>query len=417
MRHLWYLTTQSVLNRKITFVLSVISIAISVALLLGIDRAAKASRSHFMNTLNQTDLIVAAPNGSLDILLNLVFHIGDGLKKIDYSAFKKVEALDEVRWAVPLSISDAYMGFDVMATDEGYFQHYRYASSRSLTFEEGRGLEGFFDVVIGADVQKSLHHKLGDIIHLAHGDAHEGHVHIHANRDFKIVGILKPTGTPNDEMVFIQLKAEEAIHIEWQSGRFVDMHISSEHLQKMGIVPKHLSGIFVGLKDRTQILAMEERIGGLKGERLTAVIPAKALSKLYRLMKGMQELLVWISSMVFVAAIFGMLASMLSTLNDRRREIAILRSLGAPLKTVFYLFAMESLLIVLGGIITGNVLLALLIIVGETFMSQTLVLALLPDIDELGMMAIMILIALIASILPAIRSYRDSLQDGLTVRS
>ncbi len=408
------LTFQSIYNRKTAFILSIISISISVVLLLGIDRVTKSGKEHFLNTINQTDLIVAAPNGSLEILLNLVFHMGDPLKEVDYSSYQAISKFDEVAWAVPLSVGDSFKSYDAVSTTNDYFKHYKYSTSKKLEFAQGGDFKEFFDVVVGAEVAKALHLKLGQTIHLSHSSG--AHAHLHANRDFHISGILKPTATPNDQSVFFQLKADEAIHLEWQSGHFVDMHISSKELANMHIKPKHISGIMVGLKNRSDILNAAEKIEHFKGANLKAVIPAKALSKLYRLMKNMQDILTVISSIVFVAAIFGMVSTMLATLNDRRREIAILRSLGATARTIFSLFAMESFIIVTSGIVFGNVVLALLIFINNTFLNKVLQVGYLPDLYESFMLIVMILSAIAASVIPAIKSYKNSLQDGLMVK-
>ncbi|MFT7004728.1 MAG: putative ABC transport system permease protein [Sulfurimonas sp.] len=412
MKHLIYLTYKSIQNRKITFVLSVISIAISVVLLLGVDKAIKVSKNNFINTINQTDIIVASSNGSLDILLNLIFHISDPLQKMNYSSFEDLKKLKKVKWAVPLALGDTFNGFDVISTNEDYFKYYRYSTGKLLEFENGKNLDNFFDVVVGSSVAKELKMKVGDSIHLSHG-AHKHH-HVHKNREFKIVGILKKSMTPNDESVFIQLKADEAIHIEWQTGHFVDMHITSEKLSRMNIKPKYIGGVLIGLNNRSTVLEMQDKINNYKGENLKAVIPAKALSKLYKLMKNLQDILMLISGAVFIAAIFTMLSSMFSTLNERRREVAIFRSLGASSWNIFALFAIESFFIIISGILIGVIVLDLALLLVSFYSPVEISLAF--DLYELFMLITMIVLGLLASMLPALKSYKNNLQDGLIVK-
>ena len=408
MKELFYLTLKSIKNRKLTFVLSVVSIIISVVLLLGIDKSIKASKTHFINTINSTDIIVASSNGSLDILLNLVFHLSDPLKAMSYKSFEDIKSFDEVSWAVPLSLGDSFKGFDVVSTNADYFKHYRYSSNKSLVFAQGGGFEKFFDVVIGSEVAKKLHIKVGNTIYLSHGKHH--HKHTHKNRPFRVAGVLKETMTPNDECVFMQLKADEAIHIEWQSGHFVDMHISNEKLSHMDIKPKHISGMLLGLKNRSSILSVEEKINLYRGENLKAVIPAKALSRLYKLMKNIQYLLNVISFCVFVAAIFTMLVSMFSTLNERRREMAIFRSLGASAKTLFLLFAFEGVFIVGSGIFGGVVLVWIVGVFSPFEFAFGL------DIYQYFMLLSMLFIGVVTSLFPALKLYKNSLADGLVVK-
>jgi putative ABC transport system permease protein len=405
------LTYKSILNRKTAFFLSLFSIAISVVLLLGIERVVMSSKEHFLNTIHETDMIVGASEGSIEILLNLIFHIGDGLKEVHYSSYEEIAKFDEVAWAVPLSLGDSFKNFDVVATNEEFFKRYKYASGKLLEFEEGGNLSGFYDLIIGSHVAKQLGLKYGDIVHLSHSHEHHEH-HEHKNREFRVSGILKCSATPNDDLLFMQLKADEAIHLEWQSGHFVDMHIGSEKLSQMDIKPKHINGMLIGLKNSAEILHVEDKINHYKGENLKAVIPAKTLRVLYKLMKSFEEVLIFISSAVFVAAIFTMLSWMFSTLGERRREIAILRSLGAGRNVVFSLFAIESLFVVACGIVLGNILLTLIIALAPSSFSINHM----PSVNEVMMLLIMIVISLIASLIPALKSYRQTLQDGLIVK-
>lgn len=277
---------------------------------------------------------------------------------VTYGSYEEIAKFEEVAWAVPLSLGDSFKGFGVMATNEDFFKHYKYGSGELLEFKEGGNFSGFYDLIVGSNVAKKVGLNLSDKVHLSHAEEH----YKHTNREFRVSGVLKESKTPNDDLVFMQLKTDEAIHWEWQSGHFVDMKIESERLSHMGIKPKHLSGMLLGLKNPSQILYVEEKINRYKGENLGAAVPAKVLSKLFKLMKNFQDILFFISTAVFITALFTMLSSMFSTLNERRREIAILRSLGAGAKIIFLLFAAESLLIVSSGIVLGNTLLTLLIV-------------------------------------------------------
>jgi putative ABC transport system permease protein len=253
---------------------------------------------------------------------------------------------------------------------------------------------------------------LHDTIHLSH----ESGANAHVNRDFHICGILQPTQTPNDKTVFFQLKADEAIHLEWQSGTFVDMHLSSKQLEAMNIEPKNISGVYIGLKNPYELLHVSDKIEHLHSENLKAIIPAKALSQLYFLLKNMQEILTLISAVVFLAAIFGMVATMLATLNDRRREIAILRMLGASVKAIFILFAQEAFMIVASGIVLGNIMLTCILFLNNLIFNETVQISYIPDFYEVSLLLIMMLLAIIVSTIPALKSYKNSLQDGLMVK-
>ena len=118
-----YLTWKSVQNRKLTSLLCVSSIALSVALLLGVERIKNGARDGFTNTISQTDLIVGAKGGPLQLVLYTVFRIGSPTNNIRFSSYTKIKNLPEVDWTIPISLGDAYRGYRVVGTDENFFKY------------------------------------------------------------------------------------------------------------------------------------------------------------------------------------------------------------------------------------------------------------------------------------------------------
>ena len=111
-----YLTWKSIQNRKLTSLLCVASISLSVALLLGVERMKNGARDGFTNTISQTDLIVGAKGGTLQLVLYTVFRIGAPTNNIRYSSYNEIKNLPEVDWTIPISLGDAYRGYRVVCS-------------------------------------------------------------------------------------------------------------------------------------------------------------------------------------------------------------------------------------------------------------------------------------------------------------
>ena len=217
MKVITHLALKSVLNRKVTAILTILTVAVSVILLLGVERVRTEAKSSFANTISGTDLIVGGRSGQVNLLLYSVFRIGNATNNIDWKSYQEFSQHKAVKWAIPISLGDSHKGFRVMGTNHSYFENYRYGSKQPLTFQQGKEFNELFDVVIGADVAKKLDYKIGDQIILAHGISDVAFSR-HDNLPFKIVGILAPTGTPVDKTVHVSLEAIEAIHVGWESG-------------------------------------------------------------------------------------------------------------------------------------------------------------------------------------------------------
>src|SRR5690606_17938718 len=172
-------------------------IALSVCLLLAVERVRTEARASFASTISGTDLIVGARSGSVNLLLYSAFRIGNATNNIRWDSFEALSKHPQVKWAIPLSLGDSHRGYRVLGTDPGYFEHYHYGRGQNLRLTEGRSFADLFEVVLGAEVADALKYRIGDQIVLAHGVAAVSLTH-HDDKPFTVVGILARTGTPVD---------------------------------------------------------------------------------------------------------------------------------------------------------------------------------------------------------------------------
>lgn len=163
------LAWKSLLNRKATALLTVLTVAIAVVLLLGVERIRTQAKESFANTISGTDLIVGGRSGQVNLLLYSVFRIGNATNNIDWKSYQEFSQHPAVKWAIPISLGDSHKGFRVLGTNHSYFEHYRYGSKQPLTLSQGREFNGLFETVIGADVAQALGYQVGSQIIIAHG--------------------------------------------------------------------------------------------------------------------------------------------------------------------------------------------------------------------------------------------------------
>ena len=211
------LALQSLRNRALTAFLTVLAIAFSVMLVLGVERVRTGARQSFADTISGTDLIVGARSGSIQLLLYSVFRIGNSTNNITWATYTDIAKRPEVAWIVPISLGDSHRGFRVLGTTPEYFERYKYRHGQPLKFTAGKPFSDLFDAVLGADVASALGYHVGDPIIVAHGLGTVSFVE-HDDKPFKVSGILAKTGTPVDRTVHVSLEAIEAIHVDWQSG-------------------------------------------------------------------------------------------------------------------------------------------------------------------------------------------------------
>ncbi|WP_253652010.1 MULTISPECIES: ABC transporter permease [unclassified Vibrio] len=412
------LAWKSLINRKATAILTIMTVAISVILLLGVERIRTQAKDSFANTISGTDLIIGGRSGQVNLLLYSVFRIGNATNNIDWKSYQEFANHRAVDWAIPISLGDSHKGFRVMGTNHSYFEHYKFGSKQSLTFSEGQEFNGLFETVLGSDVAKQLGYHVGSEIIIAHGISDVGFSR-HDNLPFKVVGILAPTGTPVDKTVHVSLEAIEAIHVGWESGARLGPTPKAQDLKNRDFQPKQITAMLVGLKSRIQTFALQRQINTYPKEPLSAIMPGIALHELWGMMSVAEQALMAVSGFVVIAGLLGMLSSLLTSLQERRREMAILRAMGARPRHVFSLLISEASLLTAAGIVTGVAGLYSILAIVQPIIQQHygihLTLSLLSPYEWM-LLGFVQCAGIVIGFIPAFRAYRQSLSDGMTIR-
>ena len=409
----------SLWNRRVTALLAVLALALSVMMLLGVEKVRREARTSFANTLSGTDLIVGARSGAVQLLLYSVFRVGNATNGVTWESYQDIASTRGVAWTIPLSLGDSHRGFRVLGTTPAYFEHYRYQNKRPLRFASGEPFSGVYGAVLGAAVAEELGYQLGQEIIVAHGT---GVIAIaeHDDQPFSVVGILERTGTPVDRTVHVSLEGIEAIHLGWgPGGRQTGLSLILGDVDEKDLTPKAITAFLVGVERKTAIFPIMRKVNRYREEPLLAVIPGVALQELWDLMRVAEDALRVVSLTVVVTGLVGMLSLILSTLAARRHEIAVLRSVGARPRHVFALFVAESSVLSTTGVLLGTGCLYVLLALAQPMVEQSFGLHLSvawPTGSDLGLLGLVILSGTLVGVIPGIAAYRRSLADGLSMR-
>jgi putative ABC transport system permease protein len=458
------LAARSLRNRLLTSTLTLLSIAFSVALLVGVENVRVGVRESFSNTIRGTDLIVGARGGTLQILLYTVFGMGSPTMNVSHDTYERWSAHPAVRWTIPYSLGDSHRGFRVIGTTDAFYEHYRYRRDGRVEFAEGRAPADASEVAVGSEVAERLGYRVGQPVVLTHG-LRGGGIMDHDDRPFTIVGVLARTTTPIDRSLYVTLDAIERIHEGWEQGvppgiasagsaappampgaTPPAMPGASAPPAMPGATPPSMPGaaapptttasddhdhaasdgggtqitaFFVGTKNRFETLRLQREMNTDLEEPITAVMPGMALAELWRTMGYAEEGLRVISIFVVVVGLIGMLLALYSSLEARRREMAILRAIGAGPRKIVALLVLESgLLATLGAVLGVGLVYGLLWAAqGPVERAFGLYLPIRPlGAVELTYVGLVVAAGFVLGVVPAWRAYRNSLVDGLSPR-
>tara|TARA_Y100000994_G_C15663855_1_gene430715 strand:+ start:151 stop:1410 length:1260 start_codon:yes stop_codon:yes gene_type:complete len=413
------IAVKSLLNRKSTATLTIIAIAISVTLLLGVERIRSEARSSFANTISGTDLIIGARGGSIQLLLYSVFRIGNATNNISWGSYRKFAELPSVAWTIPLSLGDSHLGYRVLGTTGEYFRHYRYGAKRKLQFLKGVAFDDIFDAVLGAEVAEKLGYRVGDPLIVTHGIAKQGGQD-HGDKPFRVSGVLAKTGTPVDQTIHVSLAGIEAIHIDWRGGaKVTGFSIAADEVRSLNLQPKSITAFLVGLNSRLDAFRIQRQANIFDREPLTAILPGVALHELWSVLGTAETALSVISFFVIATSILGMLTVLLAGVNERRREFSVLRSVGAQTRQIFTLHLIEALFLTAAGIVIGTAVLYALLLFSQPIIEDHYGLYINigpPTKGDIMRLTLVLLAGLIAGIAPAWRAYKSTLADGLNAQ-
>ena len=464
------LALKSLRNRAFSTSLTVGSIALSVALLIGVENVRVGMRESFSNTISQTDLIVGTKGGTIQLLLYSVFGMGAPTENVSWEAYRQWAEHPAVAWTIPYSLGDSHRGFRVIGTNDDFYRHYRYRGGQEIALAVGRASENLYDVTLGADVAEELNYTMGDEIAVTHGIGEVGFL-VHDHMPFTVVGVLAKTFTPVDRALYVTLEGMEAIH--WEGGAppaSDDGHVHDEEAEAASVDNGHVhdeedeevadddghadddhahevetevaaaddghvhseadlsiedvevtqvTSFFVGTTDRRDVLMLQREINDFEDEPMMAVIPGVALNEMWRSLGYAETGLRLVTIFVVMVGLLGMLVSLYTSLDERRREMAILRAVGAGPKRIVALLVLESVCLAAAGALAGLALVYVLLSVGQSIVEAQVGLFIPirpPGFVELLFMGAVVTAGFLMGFVPALKAYRTALHDGLTVR-
>jgi putative ABC transport system permease protein len=417
-----HLARRSLTNRRLTSGLTLASIALSVALLVGVENVRTGMRESFSNTISRTDLIVGPRTGTLQLLLYSVFGMGSPTGNLSHESYEYWAEHPAVEWTIPYALGDSHRGFRVIGTDTTFYARYRYRGGQELALAEGEVPTALYDLALGADVATELGYALGDSVAVTHG---MGGFMDHGDKPFVVRAILAKTFTPVDRAIYTTLGGLAAVHLGWESGapprpgQEIAAHEAEEMHAHGELELGQITSFFVGVRSRQAVLQLQRDINTWSGEPMTAVIPGLALAELWRGIGFAENGLQVVTLFVVIVGLLGMVVSLYTSLDARRREMAILRAIGAGPGRIVTLLVLESGLLATGGAVVGLGLVYGLLVALQPWVEAQFGLYLPidpPGATQLAYVGAVIAIGFVIGLVPALKAYRTALHDGLAVK-
>ena len=395
------IVSRSLRQHLLSTIITALSIALAGGLLLSVWTIKEQSQATFTRVNIGFDAVLGARGSKLELVLNSIFHLEASPGNISESDYNDVRRQPAVKLAIPIAVGDNLRGFRIVGTIPEFFTGVEYAPGQKFAFRAGHGFDPEAkEAVVGSFAAAQLGLKVGDTFHPFHGLAYnpkEQHADTYA-----VTGVLAPSNTPADKVVWIPLHG-----LQTMSGH--DPRAATD-----------VSAVLIQLRAPSAGFRLD-LLYNKQGNRLTFAYPIGAIiADLFSKIGWFDQVLTLIAYLVALVSSAGVLVAIYNSMSARRRDIAILRSLGARRSTVFGAIVFEAAAIGLFGMIASFVVYAAIASgVAAVIRAQTGVL-LDPWIYDPIMLwapAGMIALCAVSGLVPAWVAYRTDIASNLAPTS
>ncbi|MBM3903321.1 MAG: ABC transporter permease [Verrucomicrobia bacterium] len=395
------LVRRSLRQHLLSTLVTVVSIALAGGLLMAVWVVKDQSRSTFTGQSGGWDAVLGARGAKLQLVLNAIFHLEASPGNITFDDYEGIRTNRAVAVAVPIAVGDNYRGYRLVGTTTNQFE-VEYSKGQRFRLQPGGRLfdDGFREAVVGSFAARKLGLTIGSEFRPFHGlnfDPKAQH-----EETYVVVGVLEPSNTPADRVIWIPLAG----------------------LQNMGghdaATATDVSAVLVRL--RSPMAGQQlDMLYNRQGNRMTFAWPiAKQMADLFEKFGWFDAVLAMVAWLVALVAVGAVLASLYNSMHSRRRDLAILRALGARRRTIFAAIILESATIAALGMGLGFLVYAMILgAAAAVIRSQTGVVLdpWQPAWVWLWAPIAMVLLGALAGVLPAIKAYRTDVAGGLVPES
>ncbi len=385
------------LNTALNLVLLALGVATIAFVLLATDQV----EERMGRDARGIDLVAGAKGSPMQLILSAVFHLDAPTGNIPLAAAKELARNRAVKKAIPLALGDSYRGFRIVGTTHGYVAHYGGEPAAGRLWTEP------MEAVLGAEAARATGLAVGGEFIGSHGIAEGGEEH--GDRPYKVVGVLKPTGTVLDRLVLGSVESVWFVHThpeKHDDPKAVLAALREDEQEITALLIQYASPIAAATLPR-----FVNSTGTMQ-----AASPAFESARLFRMIGVGVDVLRAFALVLVAAAGLSIFIALYNAMEERRYDLAVMRMLGASPGKLMRLVLAEAVALALVGAAIGLVLghLAAEVVGGMLSAEQQgAITGRTWRAEELWLVALAAGVGLVAGLVPAWRAYRTDISHTL----
>ncbi|MDP7250784.1 MAG: ABC transporter permease [Planctomycetota bacterium] len=398
---------------------TVLSVALACGMMMSVFAIKTQTRDAFVIDDTGFDAVFGARASQLQLVLNCVYHLEKSPGNVPWSIYQFLKhQTPGVDLAVPYAVGDNFLGYRIVGTTDEFFERFKYRDGRKIEIQSGGKVFGtdVREAVVGSYVSQKTDLKLGSVFRPFHGlDYNPQEQH---EQEYKVVGVLKPTNSPNDHVIWIPI--DSMFRMEGHVLRGGGAEFEARDAPEIPDQFKEVSAVMIRFVppevDPMVGFNLSQKIN-YQGKKYTLAPVAEVMLTFFNKVGWVTLVLELVAYLVVVVAAAGILASIYNTMNERRREFAILRALGARKGTVFTIIVLQSAVIALLGSLVGFIFYAAIVLgAAHVIRDQVGVMIDILRMDPIFWITplLMVVVGGLAGIIPAIKAYQTDVATNLS---
>jgi len=420
------IVVRSLRIRLFSTLTTALTVAVAVALLLTLLSLRSAGEKAFDRGSGNAHLLVSADASPLVSVLNGLFYANAPQRPLEWSRYEAIRASFPWAWGVPIQQGDSYRGYPVLATTPEFFSRFEPSPGEPWAFAKGRpftrtpsGEGTAFEAVLGSTVAATTGLREGAKLLFTHGAGPGAeHGHVHKEHEFTVVGILAPTGSAHDRAVFTDLESSWILHAQDR------LELGGKHVTATAADlvegDRLVTGVLLRVPTRegsNASASIQSQFDRLRRDpTLTVAMPAEQVRKLFAIVADVDAIFLAIAIAVLLASAVSILLALYHSMGERRRQIALFRTLGCSRARLVSLVLAESACL---GLLGGAIGIGLALVGGEiaaAILAGRVGLVIEPGLDlraAIITLGATVALACLAGVVPAIRAYRTPILENL----
>lgn len=406
--NIFKLSIKNILSKPLSSFISLALLTLGIGIISLLLQLNSLIKNQMDNNLRGIDMVVGAKGSPLQLILSSVYHVDSPTGNISLKEAEKISNNRMVGSSIKLLYGDNHKGYRIVGTEKKFIDLYK------GVFKEGEEWEKPFEVIVGSKVHKNLNIKIGDKLVSSHGLRETGESH--EDQSFEVVGLLEPSNSVIDQLIITSPESVWDIH---DTHNHNDTNDNFENKNKHDheheeYDDKEITAMLIKFSSPMNIIQFPRQIN--ETTNLQAAVPSYEISRLFKLFGFGIDTISYLAYLIIIVSGFSLFINLFNAMNERKYEMALIRTIGATRFQLSSMIILESLILTLLGFGLGLLFSRFGVMFVSSLMEESInynLSSIKILSEEFWLLVFSVILGVLSSLIPAIQVYKMNISKIL----